>query len=145
MQSPGFEEAVRNIVAADVRYKADAYTFVQEAIRFTQKSLGRQKTDRQKHIGGKELLLGIRDYALSLFGPMSVTVLDEWGVHTCEDFGEIVFNLIEHQQATQSETDSRNDFKDGYDFDEAFRKPFRPSGPAGADRKSTVPKMIGHE
>jgi uncharacterized repeat protein (TIGR04138 family) len=123
-----FEEAVRKIVDADPRYNFDAYIFVQEAIHFTQKSLGRLGKD-EKHVGGKELLEGIRDYALTMFGPMTTTVLSEWGIHSCEDFGEIVFNLIQHEQATQSESDSREDFKGGYDFYEAFRKPFLPAKP----------------
>ena len=55
MQSPNFEEAIRKIVAADDRYEFEAYTFVQEAIYYTQKSLGRHKQE-QKHVGGKELL-----------------------------------------------------------------------------------------
>lgn len=144
MQLPNFEDAVRNIVEADERYKADAYLFVQEAINYTQKTLGR-KHGPHKHVAGKELLLGIRDYALSQFGPMTSTVFAEWGIHSCEDFGEIVFNLIEHRQATQSETDKREDFKDGYDFDEAFCKPFRPSRTVAPQRHAPQPKAIGKE
>jgi uncharacterized repeat protein (TIGR04138 family) len=142
MQSPDFEEAIRKIVAADDRYEFEAYLFVQEAIHYTQKSLGRHKQE-QKHVGGKELLLGIRDYALDMFGPMTPTVLSEWGIHSCEDFGEIVFNLIQHKQATQSQSDSRDDFKNGYDFDEAFRKPFLPVKPRVLEPKPSQAKMIG--
>ena len=142
MQSLNFEEAIREIVAADDRYEFEAYLFVQEAIQYTQKSLGRHKQE-QKHVGGKELLNGIRDYALDTFGPMTPTVLSEWGIHSCEDFGEIVFNLIQHKQATQSQSDSRDDFKGGYDFDEAFRKPFLPSKPRVLEPKPSQPKMIG--
>ena len=144
MQSLNFEEAIRKIVAADERYQFEAYLFVQEAIRYTQKSLGRNKQD-QKHVGGKELLHGIRDYALSIFGPMVTTVLSEWGIHSCEDFGEIVFNLIQHKQASQSQSDSRDDFKDGYNFDEAFRKPFLPSKPRVVEPKTAQAKMIGKD
>src|ERR1700689_3301392 len=134
MQSLNFEEAIRKIVAADDRYQFEAYLFVQEAIQFTQKALGRHKQE-QKHVGGKELLNGIRDYALTMFGPMTPTVLSEWGIHSCEDFGEIVFNLIQHHQAIQSHSDRREDFKNGYAFDEAFRKPFLPAKPRGMDSK----------
>lgn len=140
MQPSSFEEAIRKIVAADKRYQYDAYLFVQEAIVYTQKSLGRHK-GAQKHVGGKELLGGIRDYALATFGPMTPTVLGEWGIHSCEDFGEIVFNLIQHKQATQSQSDSREDFKGGYDFDEAFRKPFVPKRRAVEPKSPS--KMIG--
>jgi uncharacterized repeat protein (TIGR04138 family) len=129
MQPINFEEAIRKIVAADPRYPAEAYFFVQEALQHTQRALGRHKTE-DKHVGGRELLAGIRDYALKSFGPMVPTVLGEWGIHRCEDFGEIVFNMIEHNLATKRATDSREDFRAGYDFDEVFRKPFRPSNPA---------------
>jgi uncharacterized repeat protein (TIGR04138 family) len=144
MQSLKFEDAIRKIVAADNRYEFDAYLFVQEAIEFTQKSLGRHKQE-QKHVGGKELLEGIRDQALTMFGPMTPTVLSEWGIHSCEDFGEIVFNLIQHNQAVQSKSDSRDDFKGGYDFDEAFRKPFLPSKPRVLEAKPTPAKMLGKD
>jgi uncharacterized repeat protein (TIGR04138 family) len=129
MQPINFEEAIRKIVAADPRYPAEAYFFVQEALQHTQRALGRHKTE-DKHVGGRELLAGIREYALKSFGPMVPTVLGEWGIHRCEDFGEIVFNMIEHNLATKRATDSREDFRAGYDFDEVFRKPFRPSNPA---------------
>jgi len=53
-------------------------------------------------------------------------VLNEWGVHRCEDFGEIVFNMVEHDLLAKTSEDSRENFKGGYDFEEAFRKPFLP-------------------
>jgi uncharacterized repeat protein (TIGR04138 family) len=129
MQPISFEEAIKKIAVADPRYPAEAYLFVQEALQHTQRSLGRHKTE-DKHVGGRELLAGIRDYALKSYGPMVTTVLGEWGIHCCEDFGELVFNMIDHHLATKKPTDSREDFHGGYDFDEAFRKPFRPSKPA---------------
>jgi uncharacterized repeat protein (TIGR04138 family) len=126
MQQLSFEEAIRKIAAADTRYPADAYFFVQEALQHTQRSLGRHKTE-DKHVGGRELLAGIRDYALKSYGPMVPTLFAEWGIHGCQDFGEIVFNMIEANLATRRPTDTREDFRAGYDFDEAFRKPFLPS------------------
>lgn len=126
MQSVSFEQALRQIVADDPRYPYDAYAFVQDALQFTQRTLGRHRAE-QKHVAGRELLEGIREYSLKSFGPMAATVLAEWGIQSCEDFGEIVFNMIEHNLATKTDTDSRDDFKNGYSFDDAFRKPFLPS------------------
>ena len=57
---------------------------------------------------------------------MAKTVFEEWGVTRCEDFGDIVFNMIEVEWFAKTEQDSRADFADGYDFFEAFRKPFLP-------------------
>jgi len=144
MQTLNFEDAIRKIVAADERYQFDAYLFVQDAIDYTQKSLGRHKQEH-KHVSGKELLDGIRDYALSKFGPMTPTLLSEWGIRSCEDFGEIVFNMIQHKQASQSETDSREDFKGGYDFDEVFRKPFLPAKRRSVEPKPAPAKMISQD
>jgi uncharacterized repeat protein (TIGR04138 family) len=129
MQPISFDEAIRKIVAADTRFPTEAYLFVQEALQHTQRSLGRHKTE-DKHVGGQELLAGIREFALKNYGPMVPTLFAEWGILCCADFGEIVFNMIEHNLATKKPTDSRDDFKAGYDFDEAFAKPFRPSKPA---------------
>jgi uncharacterized repeat protein (TIGR04138 family) len=140
MRAANFEENIRKIVEHDPRYPFDAYVFVQEALKHTQRALGRNKT-AQKHVGGKELLEGIRLYALKTFGPMVPTMLEEWGIHSCEDFGVIVFNMIAHKMATKSETDRMADFKDGYDFDDAFRKPFRPSKPSRLKTKSDTPKV----
>ena len=90
---------------------------------------------------GKELLDGIRLYALKSFGPMVPTMLEAWGIHSCEDFGEIVFNMIKYQVANKSESDSRDDFKGGYNFDDAFRKPFLPSKVLAAKEKKDAAKM----
>ena len=58
---------------------------------------------------------------------MAKTVLDFWGVRKCDDFGKIVFNLVERGVLGKTEQDKLEDFKGGYDFDEAFVKPYRPT------------------
>ena len=140
MSPVNYEEDIRKIVAADPRYPAEAYFFVQEALKHTQRALGRNRPD-QKHVGGKELLEGIRLYALKTYGPMVPTMLQEWNIHTCEDFGEIVFNMIEHNVASKTESDSREDFKGGYSFDDAFHKPFLPSKTLAQRAKPSAAKL----
>src|SRR2546426_6895137 len=128
MQAPSFEEAVEQIASKDPRYQGDAYFFVREALDHTQKMVGKvPKKNEVRHVSGQELLDGIREYALQLFGPMTLTVLEEWGIKRCEDFGEIVFNMVETRLLAKTEQDSREDFRNGYDFHDAFRKPFLPS------------------
>src|SRR6266496_1101556 len=129
MQAPSFEETVEQIVAKDPRYRRDVYFFVREALDYTQKMIGKlPKKKEVRHVTGQELLKGIREYGLQRFGPMTRTVLEEWGVRQCEDFGEVVFNMVECKLLAKTERDSRDDFKSAYDFEEAFRKPFQPSG-----------------
>ena len=135
MQPLNFEQTVKKIVAADPRYHTEAYQFVRECLEFTRRNSGRQKTD-SRDVGSKELLEGIRRHALESYGPMTSTVLAEWGVHSCEDFGEIVFNMIAHNCEGKSESDNRDDFKNGYTFDDAFRKPYLPAAQLTPQPKS---------
>ena len=126
MQEVSFEEALGLIHAKDPRFHGDAYRFVREALDHTQKTTGKDTRGHVRHVSGQELLEGIRDFALGQFGPMAMMVLNEWGVNTCEDFGDIVFNLVEIGLLAKTEKDSRTDFAAGYDFYDAFRKPFLP-------------------
>ena len=126
MQEINFDEKVEMILAKDSRYARDAYAFVRESLDFTQKTIGKENRGQVRHITGQELLDGIRQFALNQFGPMAVTVLEEWGVHNSRDFGEIVFNMVEIKLLAKTEKDNRDDFNNGYDFTDAFRKPFWP-------------------
>lgn len=128
MHKVNFDEELEKILARDPRYDREAYHFVREALEHTQKMLksrSRSRTDT-RHVTGQQLLEGIRDLALQQFGPMAITVFEEWGIHRCEDFGEIVFNMVEQGLLSKTKEDSRADFAGGYDFDTAFRQPFLP-------------------
>jgi len=128
MHKQDFAEAVSEIRKADPRYDRDAYLFVREGLDFTLKSLKKhqQTNPVHRHVTGQELLTGLRQYALDQFGPMAKTVLDYWGVRRCEDFGEIVFNMVDKGVLGKTDEDSRADFRNGFDFDEAFVHPYRP-------------------
>jgi uncharacterized repeat protein (TIGR04138 family) len=133
MQEVSFEEVLGEILARDPRYHRDAYFFVKDALDYTQKLVNKNTehaTGRVRHVTGQELLGGIRDFALVQFGPMTITVFEEWGVRSCTDFGEIVFNMVESALLAKTEKDTRDDFKSGYDFEEAFRQPFLPASAA---------------
>ena len=127
MHGISFDEELEKIVAKDARYTREAYVFVREALDHTQKSVTKPaKDDGPRHVSGQELLGGIRDYAIQQYGPMTLTVLTEWGIRRCEDFGEIVFNMVDNALLAKTDKDSRDDFKGGYDFEQAFRQPFVP-------------------
>ena len=128
MQKQGFEEYARQAASRDPRYDVDAYLFLRDALDFTIAGLPRSPGARPRHVRGPELLRGFRDLALREFGPLAHTVLEVWGVRRCEDVGEMVFHLIEVGAFGKTEEDSREDFANGYDFDDAFRRPFLPVG-----------------
>ena len=121
MQTPNAEKLLDGILARDPRYTVEAYAFVRAGLDYTVRRL-----EKPRHVSGQELLDGIREFALMEFGPMTKTVLNGWGITQTEDVGEIVFNMVETGLLGRTEKDSRADFANGYDFEEAFRKPFRP-------------------
>ena len=126
MQKIGFVEALDSIVASDSRYHRDAYIFLRDALDFTTKQQKKAKGTNVRHVSGPELLGGVREYALKEFGPMVPTVFDSWGIHSTEDVGNMVFNLIGAGIFGKTDQDSIEDFKDVYDFKDAFVKPFAP-------------------
>jgi len=136
MQEINFDEALEAILANDPRFSREVYLFVREALDFTQKLVVKDNRGQVRHVSGQELLDGIRQYALQQFGPMAATVFEEWGVKNCRDFGEIVFNMVEASLLAKTEKDSRTDFQNGYDFTEAFRKPFWPQSRMGLEMKN---------
>gem|GEM_PF-78004 len=130
MKKQNFNEMVNLIVKEDDRYTKEAYVFLKEALDFTmsegKKRKGKLVSKNQRHVTGQELLEGVREYALEQYGPMAYIVLTSWGLKVCEDFGEIVFNLIEYGVFSKNDEDSKEDFATIYDFEEAFLKPFLP-------------------
>jgi len=125
MKKPNTEDLLNPILKRDIRYTAEAYYFVREALDYTVRNL-----EKVRHVSGQELLGGIRDYALGEFGPVTRRVLSEWGIRECVDFGNIVFNLVNEGLLGKTDEDSIEDFMGGYDFSEAFELPFRPKTPA---------------
>ena len=137
MYKQSYDEVLEEIISVDPRYHRDAYHFVREGLDYTQQSISKQEKGAVRHISGQELLGGMRAHALEQYGPMTPLVLDEWGVKCCEDFGEIVFSMVEHNLLAKTAEDSREDFKGGYDFQDAFCKPFLPVQPPHQSSDST--------
>ena len=139
MQKIGFAETLESVVGSDPRYQRDGYIFLRDALDFTTKQQKKTKGVSVRHVTGPELLDGVRHYALKEFGPMVMTVFDSWGIRSCEDVGHMVFNLIGAGVFGKTEQDSIEDFKNVYDFEEAFVKPFAPSKPETVKPPAQLP------
>ena len=113
-------EKIERIVELDSRYKVAAYAFVLLALNYTL-----AKLERRRHVTGKELLQGIREFGIAQYGPMAKTVFNYWGVSATRDFGEIVFSLVEHKLLGKTEEDKIEDFVDIYDFEDEFVRKYR--------------------
>jgi uncharacterized repeat protein (TIGR04138 family) len=142
MAKINFSEVLEQICANDARFSSDAYHFVQEGLNHTLKSLKRGGQHAHRHVSGQELLHGLREFALKEYGPMSKAVLNEWGIKTTDDIGQIVFNLVNASVLGKNDTDSPSDFKNVFNFDDAFVKPFVPRNVVlPATRKSARTKI----
>lgn len=144
MQALRFDSAVENIITRDKRFDAGAYFFLKDTLDFTLKRTREENNGEERHVSGEELLLGFRDFALQEFGPMASTLLREWGAHSCSDVGDMVFNLIEEGMFGRQDSDSKEDFSEIFDFDDAFRSPFLPrcvemATPASTEEFPTEP------
>lgn len=126
MHASAFQDAISVIVDRDSRFDPDAYFFLKEALDFTVKRAKEKNEGENRHVSGPELLEGFRDFAIEQFGPMSITLLREWGVKRCTHVGEMVFALIGEQVFGKQDSDTLEDFGDIFDFQEAFIAPFLP-------------------
>lgn len=100
------------------RFAEAAYFFVLEALDYAVYLQGRRGEAR--HVTVQELLEGIRRYAAEEFGPLAPYAFRAWGVGSTGDFGDIVFHMVDAGILKKDERDRREDFQDGFDFQEAF-------------------------
>lgn len=106
---------IQGLCRKDPRYKPEAYLFVLAGLHFTVSQF-----PEPRHITGRELLEGLRLYGLDQFGPLTLQVFEHWGLHFTEDFGRIVFALVEAKLLRKTDEDSMDDFRGAYDFSQAF-------------------------
>jgi uncharacterized repeat protein (TIGR04138 family) len=133
---PG-EGALSPVIARAKTFRPGAFKFVREGLAHTTTMIHGEATPttesvenegllsteiepKNRHISGQQLCLGLKDYALRQYGLLAKTVLGHWGLRKTEDFGVIVFALIEAGALRKSDEDSLDDFRDVYMFDEAF-------------------------
>lgn len=120
---PTFDERIEALASGDSRYAPAAYHFVFRALDFVLEQRaghGGQPLAVDSHVSAGELLHGLRGFALELYGPLARLVLERWGLHCTEDFGEIVFRLVDCRLLNKQESDRKSDFAGGFSFREAF-------------------------
>lgn len=126
MQPVHFDQALRNIYQRDSRFHPQAYEFLKQALDYTVAQHQKNETLANQHVSAGELLLGFKDLAIKEFGPMAATLFEEWGITSCQDVGDMVFMLIEEGMFGKQDSDSRDDFRNIYDFQEVFIEPYLP-------------------
>lgn len=100
----------------DARYTKEAFWFVRDGVDHAVWS----RAGESRHVTAHELLAALRILALERYGTNAREQLRSWGVTRCEDFGEIVFALIDNGVFGKRPEDRKEDFENGYDFAAAF-------------------------
>jgi uncharacterized repeat protein (TIGR04138 family) len=134
-QEADTEAGIEELVRKDPRHPRAAYHFVLAGLARAQQIRSAEvgSEDGRQHIRGPELLEALRDQALDEFGPLAYRVLSDWNVRRTEDFGRLVFNLIDAGLLSATAEDSPVDFADGYEFTSAFVDPFAETGEMPTD------------
>ncbi len=107
-----------DILAKDQRYNARAYALLMDVVGFL------AQHNKGEHMTADDILDEFRERTLDLYGPMSYTVLSEWGLKRCEDIGEMMFNLADSHRISRDETDTPESFANGFDFMCEFEGPY---------------------
>ena len=113
-------DTFQDIVAKDSRYNARAYALLMNVVH--------NLTKTGNHVSGEDILAEFKETVLDQYGPLSYTVLTEWGLTCTEDVGEMMFNLTEGRRVrrvARDEGDTPESFSCGYDFKEAFLGPYQ--------------------
>jgi len=123
-------DPLRKLALEDGRYAPEAFQFLFESLDHAVRLAGREEAEGpDRHVSGQELLAGMRQYATELFGPLAGEVWRAWGIESSIDWGRIVFLLVDAGMLNRQENDTIEDFRDGFDFDEAFVRSYRPKLP----------------
>jgi uncharacterized repeat protein (TIGR04138 family) len=113
------DDVMARIRARGGRYDERAYLFVLATVEFLQSRLA-----VRRHVSGAELAVACRDLALTQFGLLARQVLEHWGITRTEDFGRVVFTLVEVGLLVTQPGDREEDFAGVYDFQEAFSESY---------------------
>jgi uncharacterized repeat protein (TIGR04138 family) len=122
------EQQWKHIRARAASFPEEAFQFVREGLGHTVKLVHGEAalratidpSDESRHVTGQQLCMGMRDLAIERYGLLAQTVLNRWGIRRTEDFGAVVYSMIDRKELRSGPSDSYADFEGVYDFDEAF-------------------------
>jgi uncharacterized repeat protein (TIGR04138 family) len=121
------KKSLPEIARLDGRYSLRAFELVQEGLGRTVKKHYGDETENQgpHHVTGKQLCLALAELAAERWGRMAKVVLNQLGVKSTGDFGNIVYLMVEHKWMYARPEDSVDEFNDVYNFEEVFEKNYQ--------------------
>jgi len=133
------EKTLEEVVEAVGLYPIEAYEFISQGLGYTVSKIHGEEEQRaarapraarkepcpSRHVTGRDLCEGLREYALMKWGLLARTVLARWNIRKTLDFGRIVFALVENGLMAKTDEDSIEDFREVYEFSAAFEAGYR--------------------
>jgi len=104
-------------------YPKGAFDFVRDGLSHTVVTVpadGPEAPGGGNHVSGQQLCFGLREFAILKYGHLSAAVLAHWNIARTDDFGRIVFAMVEAGLMSKTPQDSLDDFRAVFDFAEAF-------------------------
>lgn len=123
-------KTLEQVVEECGRYPLGAFEFVREGLNYAVERIhgeAARSDDRQCHITGQQLCEGLRQFAIMRYGILAKAVLNHWNIRRTEDFGKIVFAMVEGRLMQKTEDDNIADFDNVFDFRTAFEPPQHPA------------------
>lgn len=118
------KKSIKDIAKEDGRYSLRAFQFVHEGLEHSVKKFHgiNQPVDEPHHITGRELCEGLADLAAEKWGRMAKVTLNQLGIKTTDDFGSIVYLMVENKWMHARPEDSIEEFHNVYDFETVFER-----------------------
>lgn len=130
------------VVEADGRFPLEAFRFLQEGLDHAVKRThgpnagltrspdgsgkrvepGTDLDEHPHHISARELCEGLLDLALLRWGRLAKAVLNGWGIERTDDFGTMVFLLVDNDLLRKTEGDRLEDFSGIFTMSEIERQ-----------------------
>ncbi|MCA9246192.1 MAG: hypothetical protein KDA42_03725 [Planctomycetales bacterium] len=101
-------------MAANSPYPVEAFYFVAQGLRASPAP--------GVHVTAAVFCWYLHDLALSEYGANAADQLKQWGLHSCRDFGVIVYELVAAGFVRARDEDSIEQFDGVFDFATAFRE-----------------------
>ncbi len=123
-RAAAFPEAAFDFVREGLGHTISA-VFTQAACAGTQSGPGLLKRPKPsaaaaRHVTGQQLCAGLRHLAQLKYGDLAGAVLQHWGVASTDDFGLMVYAMIDRGELRSSDQDRFSDFHNVYSFATAF-------------------------
>lgn len=125
---------IHALAIQDGRYAPEAFRFLFEALEQAVRESERERPEGgARHVSGQQVLDSLRRLALDTFGPLGAEVWRRWGIQSTLDWGRIVFLLVDAGMLRRQDSDTIEDFRDGYDLDAELVTAYQPALPESLD------------